>query len=331
MNPEMLKKTVLALLLSLLLGLVAYFIYQRYVRKELSPELEVPPAPEIESVLPEGESFKAVSVQFNRDSFRKLPRSLAVYQGKVTKTDARNWSEKFGFSGTGDLEDEAWVWLKEEEAMFKFYPERNYLEYFTPSLTEGKSLSLEDLKKVALRTVSNYNLYDGEEGPEVFETRYLGKVGYEVGETSSLATADFVEFKISPRLNLLPVISDSYPFYLSSVQLTKDGNLSALTHHLFAGLEELSAKFPLKDFQTVIENLEGGQGKVISVEGLGYEIPHPKSLILYEIEIAYLRPQKGQGTVQPVFVLEGQAEFQTEFEGSKRGDVKVMLTALKEE
>ena len=150
------------------------------------------------------------------------------------------------------------------------------------------------------------------------------KTGVSLVQETTLAEAELVEIHFLAKI-------DDYPIYLSNPPLAdpilawvgRDGKLLRLEYHPLGILGEKVADYPLKNQEELLEDLERGEGTVVSSSFSGGE--EIVSIAITKIDLGYLLPQSDATTIQPIFVMTGQAGTVN----GKSGAVTVYLPAAR--
>jgi len=327
MKKRFLVFAVLATGFLLLVGVV--LVLRRQGGKPPVPSTPLP-ALEIPSPLP-----RPVSVHYTLSAPLPEVFQLPVYRfSPFGGADPQKWAKDLGFGGEPQEVEDAlrgtlYLWTENGKTL-TIDENASYLLYTVDLLANPATLSGsflptdEQAQAIVERTLQDLT-------PELrlWQLEPRGSRALRVGAAQMSEClpdrADLLEVRFGARIG-------NYSLYLSHAPLSdlvlawvgRDGKLLRLEYHPVGTLGEKIGDYPVKDEEELLKDLEGGKGVVVSsgLEG-GEEIA---SVIITRVELGYLLPSPEATTIQPIFVLSGQARTA---EG-KTGAVTVYLPAVEE-
>lgn len=283
--------------------------------------------------IPNNASVGNMSVPVQLD--RSLPlstaaTSLEVYEASsaATPDTGTRWAARFGFNSEPQKEEaNTFLWLSDGYHMFRYNQKNNSFEYYAQPKTSPANPTLTDLAGFQAQvsaTLLEYQLYQDPKDFEILRYTYLKRRGSEYSYPQSLEQADEVLFYIRPLLNGLPVVAAEQEITPTLIDLDKNGVVRQLVHHPWsANLKEKGA-FTLKSLAAASQEVIAGKGSVVSVSGIGYEVPNLKIISVSRVYTAYLYPKAGETIIQPVYVFDGLASDAS----LKQASVTILLWAV---
>jgi hypothetical protein len=152
----------------------------------------------------------------------------------------------------------------------------------------------------------------------------LKRKGTEYSHVQTLEEAEEVLFSIRPLLNGLPVVVGEPETSPTLIDLDKFGQVRQLVHLLQDFTLKEKGEYSLKSYAAAATEAGEGKGTIVSISGLGYEVPQLRVVSLASAELAYLYPQGSAADFQPVYVFTGLAD--TSYR--RTATVKLIVPAL---
>ena len=313
-----------------LLGAGLIFLWWRtQVPAEPLPEL---PVVEVTPVVPQPTAPR-YSLRGSLPQVEKLP----VYQynppgGGVVAQFIARWPRALGFSGEPEMIEDALegillLWSKQGQTLV-IDEQASRLSYRVdlnePAALPGSFLpTFEQAALIVERTLEELGETSGIPQYDPTKNKTL-KTGVSLVQETTLAEAELLEIHFTARI-------DNYPVYLEGgpewdpvlAWVGRDGKLLRLEYHPLGTVGEKIADYPIKNQEELLEDLERGEGTVVSssLEG-GEEIA---TAAVTKIDLGYLLPQTGTVAIQPIFVLTGSARTQS----GKTGTITIYLPAAR--
>jgi len=315
-----------------LLGVGLVFLWQRrQAPTEPLPEL---PVVEITPVVPQP-GYVRYTLRASLPQIEKFP----VYEyengcpDSVCKARPFEWARALGFAGEPEeiedaLEGTLLLWSKEGQTLV-IAADGSNLSYRVDLSTEthptgvsGSFLpSFEAAAEIVERTLTELGATSDLLAHDPAKNKAL-KTGVSLVQETDLTDAELVEVHFTAKI-------DSYLVYLEGgpewdpvlAWVGRDGKLLRLEYHPVGTVGEKIADYPIKDEEELQKDLEGGKGVVVSssLEG-GEDIV---AVTITKAGLGYLLPQPNATTIQPVYVLTGQARTAK----SKTGTITIYLPA----
>ncbi len=274
------------------------------------------PQTTLESPLIEGVSLPA-QTKLNLSQF-DFPTQLTVYQGqekKLTLETATQIAKNLGFKGEPQKSEDVvlgnfYTWTQADRYL-SIAADANEIDYgldlYQAALeTEGPIPSPEEAKKSLESLINRLELKASLETKWQKE-QYLTQ-GYSFQPTSDLSKADFIKIGYNLGLDNYQLINQNPREPLISAILGKNEQLVQFHYRLnFTQFEKKSA-YVLKTKPEVEQTLVP-DGKIVYL-GTSNESTLEPTLIeanFSQINLSYLQPTDKNPSVQPVFVLSGQA------------------------
>ena len=292
------------------------------------PKVEVTPA------LPQP-GYARYTLRASLPQVEKLP----VYQynppgeGVVAQFIAR-WPKVLGFSGEPEeiedaLEGTLLLWSKEGQTLV-VNEDASGLSYRVdlkadPTTLSGSFLpSFDAAAEIVERTLEELGSARGGLGllkHDPTKNKAL-KTGVSLVQETTLAEAELVEVYFTALINDYPVYLEGGPEWDPVLAwVGRDGKLLRLEYHPVGTVGEKIADYPLKNQEELLEDLDNGEGIVVSSSFSGGE--EIVSTVITKIDLGYLLPQSNTTAIQPIFVLTGQSQTAK----GKTGTITIYLPA----
>jgi len=294
------------------------------------PKVEVTPA------LPQP-SYARYTLQASLPQIEKM----AVYKYERATTRGRSyndWSRALGFAGEPEeledaLEGTLYLWSKEGQTLV-INEDASSLSYRVdlndPTALTGSFLpTFEQAAGIVERTLTELGSTRGGFGDsstlahDPTKNRAL-KTGVSLVQETTLNEAELLETHFIAKIG-------DYPLYLESgpegdpvlAWVGRDGKLLRLEYRPIGVLGEKIADYPLKNAEEILQDLDVGKGVVVDSDFSGGE--EIVSTVITKVDLGYLLPQLNTTTIQPIFVLTGQARTQS----GKTGTITIYLPAAR--
>ena len=325
------RRLILIVIIGIVILGVGAVVWWRMTAAPAEPLPELPVV-EVTPVVPQPTAPR-YSLRGSLPQVEKLP----VYQynppgGGVVAQFIARWPRALGFSGEPEMIEDALegillLWSKEGQTLV-IDEQASRLSYRVdlnePAALSGSFLpSFEAAAEIVERTLEELGEASELLQHDPVKNKAL-KTGVSLVQETTLAEAELLEIHFVAKVN-------DYPIYLSNLPLAdpvlawvgRDGKLLRLEYRPVGNLGEKIADYPLKNSEEVLQNLNSGEGVIVSsnLEG-GEEII---STTITKVGLGYLLPQPNATTVQPIFVLTGSAKTRS----GKTGVVTIYLPAAR--
>jgi hypothetical protein len=257
----------------------------------------------------------AYNLKTQSPAVEKLPVYRYEYATGDARKRAENWARILGFAGEPLESESVWrgplyTWtaggstlVVDQNATTLSYSidlladPQNLAGSYLPTFTEAAA--------VVERTLEEFGVVSGLLEHDSTKNRALKTGAARVKETT-LTEAELLEIHFIAKI-------DDYPVYLPSGPGTDpvlawvgyDGKLLRLEYHPIGTVGEKIGDYPLKNEEELLNDLEEGKGTV--VETTLEADQKPVAMTITRVRLGYLLPTAEAMTIQPIFVISGQA------------------------
>ena len=176
--------------------------------------------------------------------------------------------------------------------------------------TIDKQLSESDFKSLAEDFLINkINLNKGDIKLSSF-TYYKTQNGVEYLAKTDKSSAQIIQLNYSESPSKYPVLTVNPEQSQISIQFLKDGSILTFTANLGYRLDESANQYPIKNWNQFSDEIKNSV--LVSLNDNNVNLPDLKtsdiqSINIDKVSLVYLLDFSNQGIIQPVFLLEGQA------------------------
>ena len=322
--------TLIIIIVVAIVGIGLVVLWQRTrVPTEPLPEL---PVVEVEPVVPQP-AAPSYTLRASLPKVTKLP--VYGFKNDVVAQFTARWPRAFGFTGEPEkiedaLEGTLLLWSKEGQTLV-VNEDGSGLSYRVdlnePAVLSGSFLpTFEQAAGIVERTLTELGSAKGRLNLLRYDStksKFLKK-GVSLVQETTLAEAELLKIHFTAKI-------DNYPIYLESgpewdpvlAWVGRDGRLLRLEYHPTGTLGEKIADYPLKNQEEILEDLERGEGTVVSSNLEGGEVI--VAVTITKAGLGYLLPKSDAAAIQPIFVLTGSARTAS----GKTGAVTIYLPAVR--